>query len=122
MMDKNKTFVGEYSHGDNQKWVFSNKENGNIYQLTCKFNDMNLQTWMSNPGSQCCVGDKSKEDSQKWICEYRGTDHYGDIYALKSLGTGHYLSQDKKHHACIKKFTDAPEDKWYVIDINKKAK
>lgn len=67
---------------------------------------MNLQTWMSSPGSQCCIEKKSKENTQKWICEYKGSDDFGDIYALKNLETGLYLSHDKKNHACIKKFNE----------------
>ena len=73
-VDKEKTTVAHYSYGDNQKWIFENKTNGNMYEIKCKANDKYLKTFMSSIKSQCKVDNKSNDESEKWICEYKGKD------------------------------------------------
>lgn len=104
--DKGKTTVGLYNYGDNQKWIFENKTNGNMYEIKCKGTDKNLKTFMSTPKSQCQVEKKSKDESEKWICEYKGKDDFADIYAIKNLATGLHLTSDKGGHAVINKYQD----------------
>lgn len=109
--------MAAWSNGHNQIWFIRDIKNGNIYELGSKAHpDSNLEIFSSFSQSHVHIGKKFNKDAQKWIFEPKGACGYGQLFAIKSVGSGLYLTIKKGEKAVvIDKFQDQnPTFLWII--------
>lgn len=88
-----------------------------MYQLGSKaHHDSNLEIFSSFSQSHVHLGKKFNKDSQKWVFEPKGVCQFGQLYAIKSVGSGLYLTvKQGGKEVVIDKFQDQnPSFVWIV--------